>query len=92
MFLQEILLSHPFLMSRNWKRWIANGAESNRLNPFSRIRGTVVQGLGNLFITSICSHFFNKTILDMYFFTMWRVAMFIKEKHIKINHHTRLVL
>ena len=48
--LQEILHSHPFLMSRIFKmqgcQWYAES------NLFSRVRGMVEQGLGQLFIPS----------------------------------------
>ena len=37
---------------------------------FLRIRGTVEQGLGNLFVASSSSHFFNKTDFEQYLFEM----------------------
>ena len=33
--------SHPFLMSRNFKTHVANGMESNGLNPFLRIKRSI---------------------------------------------------
>ena len=65
-FFLEILQSHTFLRSRNSKRKVFNGTESNGLNLLSQIRGIVENGLGHLFITSSSSHFFNKTDLELY--------------------------
>ena len=45
---------------------IANGTESNELDPFSQIRGIVEQGLGHFFITSSRSHFLNETDFEQY--------------------------
>ena len=72
--LQEILQSHPFLMSRKSKRRVANRTESNELNVFWRIREIVKQGLEHLFITSSTivfdSHFFYKTVFEQHLFKL----------------------
>ena len=43
---------------------------SQTVNPFSRTRGIVEPGLRHLFITSISSHFFNKTDLERHLFNL----------------------
>ena len=67
--LQQIMLSHPFLMSRNFKtQGCQCYTDSNGLNLFSCIRRIVEQGLGYFFISSSRSHFFNKTHFERYLF------------------------
>ena len=47
-------------VTKNLKRRIANGTESNRLNVFLPIRLIIVkQDLGHLYVTTSSSHFFN---------------------------------
>ena len=57
--LQEIFQSHSFLMSQNFEtlgcQWVSS---QNELNLFLRIRVTMKQGLGQLFITSCSFYFF----------------------------------
>ena len=52
------------------KRRVANVTDSNRLNLFSQKRKIMEQALGNLFIISNSSHFFNKTDLEQYLFNV----------------------
>ena len=58
LILQEIFKVILFWCHEISKRRIANGTESNGLNLFSRIKGIMEQGLGNLFTTSRSFHFF----------------------------------
>ena len=48
------------------KRRVANSTESNGLNRFSRMGGIVKQGLWHVFNTTSSSHFFNKTVRELY--------------------------
>ena len=69
LILQEILHTHPRLMSRKFKKHnYQKYTESNGLNLFSRLREIVEQGLGHLFIASSSSHFFSKKDLGQYLF------------------------
>ena len=59
---QEIVQSHPFLMSRKLEtqgcqRYVVKRIKST---VFLRIWGIVELGLGHLFITSSSTHLFNK--------------------------------
>ena len=68
LILKEILPSYSFLMSWKSKCKIDSVTESKWWNLFSRIRRTVEQRLGHIFITPSSSHFFNKVYLEQYLF------------------------
>ena len=48
--------------------------EPKRIKSVSRIRRIVEQGLGHLFIASVSSHFYDKTVLEEYLIEATRNA------------------
>ena len=64
--LQEILQSHPFLISQSFKIQGCQWNDVNRLILFTLSKGIVEQGLPHVFVISMSSHFFNKTNLEQH--------------------------